>query len=65
MSQSIKLFQLIGLNEGDADELVDAWSMTMRVYKREGRAQICTRDYRTDRVNVNIENGIVHDAHYG
>ena len=49
----------VGLDFNDACEfaLVDGWHI--RCVKRDGEYTIVTRDYRTDRLNVEVEGGVV------
>ena len=55
----------VGMMEDEA--MVEAMNdgYTVRVTRRDGNAFPVTRDYRTDRVNFNIENNIVVAASVG
>ena len=57
--------ELIGMAEADAIECVDEAGLTWRVTEQDGEMFAVTMDYRIERVNVKIENGIVTDAYSG
>lgn len=38
---------------------------TFRITKRNGHALICTRDHNPNRVNVEVDGGVVTAAYYG
>lgn len=50
---------LIGLSVDDASEAAAARGFTIRVTKLDGQDLMVTMDYRTDRVNVEVANGVV------
>ncbi len=50
---------LVGLSETDAEAAAIAQGWTLRVVERDGQGQSVTDDYRTDRVNVVITDGVV------
>jgi len=58
-------FCLIGMSEEEARKRVNDESMLFRVAERDGTRQGRTIDWRTDRVTVAVENGIVQRAHIG
>lgn len=51
--------------KADAISYIESFKMTYRVIKEDNKKQICTRDYRLDRLNLTIENGKVISATYG
>lgn len=57
--------KIIGMRYNDACAEADKSGFSLRVYKMDGRHRICTRDYRTDRINVNVEDGKIVDTHVG
>ena len=57
--------ELIGMAEAEAIECVDEAGLIWRVYEQDGEMFALTMDYRVERVNVKIENGIVTDAYSG
>lgn len=52
---------VIGLEESKARKYCSKNGWHMRVVKRDGNYTVCTRDYRTDRLNVIVENDVVSD----
>lgn len=57
--------QLLGKKYEDVvDELTEK-GYTVRITVKEGKRRACTRDYRLDRVNVEIEGGFVTAAYIG
>ena len=57
--------EVVGLTYEAALKLTDERKLSMRIYRMDGHARICTRDLKVNRVNVNVENGFVVDAHLG
>ena len=57
--------RLIGLMEQEVAYLTKAYGLSYRVTKKDGKAFIITRDYKTDRVNLEFENGKVIRATIG
>ena len=57
--------EIIGYSFEEALVLLEKFHKKIRVTKRDGKNNIVTRDYRIDRVNLNIENNIVISAHVG
>jgi hypothetical protein len=51
-----KYNEFIGKTLKEASELTD---LQLRVTRRDGNACICTQDLNFDRLNVEIENGII------
>lgn len=56
---TIELMLIVGMTENDARQFLATQGFKMRVSKRDGKALMGTRDARPDRINVEIENGIV------
>ena len=56
---------LIGMAVAEAMQCVEDAGLTWRVYEEDGEMFALTMDYRVERVNVKIENGIVTDAYAG
>jgi len=59
------LDELNGLDETDASAIVTDQGLTVRIVARDGEYYAVTKDYRTDRVNFSIENGVVVKATVG
>jgi hypothetical protein len=53
------------LSESDAEAAAGELGLTVRVVARDGEFFAVTKDYRTDRVNFVIENGVVIKASIG
>jgi hypothetical protein len=51
--------EVIGLDEVDAKRAFTEAGWSMRVTRRDGQGCVCTRDYRLDRVNVEVTAGVV------
>lgn len=56
---------LIGLSEQSASEGAELFGYSVRVTERDGEAFAVTLDYRTDRINVVITDGVVTSASIG
>lgn len=62
---------LIGLSEVDAGARVATWSdkmhqpLCVRIVNRGGAPSICTQDYRLDRINLTLRDGVVTKATLG
>lgn len=56
---------LVGKSEQDAQDATEKAGYTFRVIEREGEPLPATTDYRTDRINVVIEDGDVKSASVG
>ena len=56
---------LIGMAESEANVCVEDAGLTWRVYEQDGEQFALTMDYRAERVNVKIENGVITDAYSG
>jgi hypothetical protein len=55
----------IGLSELEAIKVIESEGFTARVVARDGESLPGTMDYRLDRVNISIENGVVVSAELG
>lgn len=49
----------------EAIKLADAAKLRLRITKIDKKARIVTRDYRLDRINVEIDKGIIVHAYLG
>jgi hypothetical protein len=58
-------FCLVGMTVEEARKRTNDENMLFRVAERDGQRQGRTIDWRTDRVTVVIENGIISRAHIG
>jgi hypothetical protein len=58
-------FCLVGMTEEEARKRTNDEHMLFRVAERDGQRQGRTIDWRTDRITVAIENGVVSRAHIG
>lgn len=56
---------VVGLSELEATKVIESAGFTARVVARDGEALATTKDYRLDRVNISIENGVVVSAELG
>jgi len=62
---NLEMQDLIGLTEEQAEELIAARGMEVRIMQREDQHFIVTLELRTNRVNLYIENGVVFKANTG
>ena len=53
------------MSESDAATAAEERGLTLRVVARDGEYFAVTKDYRTDRVNLVIDNGVVVGANIG
>lgn len=56
---------LVGMKRQDAIEECFCNNIPVRISSVDGKAQILTRDYKPERLNLEIECGIVVAVHYG
>ena len=56
---------LIGMPATEAQQCAEDAGLTWRVYEEDGEQFALTMDYRADRVNVKIDDGIITDAYSG
>ena len=57
--------EAVGKEEKEAVAFLAGNGFATRIICREGNPLICTRDYRTDRINLTIENGKVKEIKIG
>lgn len=60
--------EVIGMTEAEAIsiiEIVSSEELTYRVTRRDGESYPMTMDYRLDRINLEINNGVVTKASIG
>ena len=60
--------EVIGMSEAEAIETIagiSSESLTPRIVRRDDESFIVTMDYRLDRINLEIDNGIVTQASIG
>lgn len=60
-----KTLPIIQEREADAKRIIERESLVWRVTKRDGVALLATRDYREDRINLEIEDGVVVGSYIG
>lgn len=65
MSDSMKHPHIIGFTEAEAKVAVETAGLVMRISSRDGNHLVLTRDYRTDRLNVDLVDGKVKRAWIG
>ena len=65
MEQNIFIHKLIGLTTEYAIQLIKDNNFTSRIVYEDGEHFIITMDLRFDRINLEIEEGIVVSAHFG
>lgn len=56
---------LVGLTKEEAEEAAAEAGYTVRVTSEDGQMFPMTMDYRTDRINIEVENGVVTRAFVG
>lgn len=56
---------IVGMSEGQAHVVAYKEGCVVRITRRDGIDYPATRDYRADRVNFNVDNGIVVCASVG
>ena len=56
---------LVGLEKEEAIEIIELNSLLFRVTQVDGNPLAVTSDYRTDRINLQLENGYVASANIG
>ena len=57
--------EYIGKDEKIAMDRAKNKGFVIRITERDGKADMLTMDYRSDRINFKISNGIVIDAYGG
>lgn len=56
---------LVGMDRQAAIEILESSAIAYRVTQVDDTYMLCTQDYRPDRVNLKIVNGVVDDAYHG
>jgi len=59
MSKSTNIFEVVGKKVDDAKTFLEAAGYLLRVVREDGQDFGVTLDYNTDRVNVQVNHGIV------
>lgn len=59
------LQKLIGKEEKEAIKLIEDNNYKSRIVSRDGNHYIVTKDYKTDRINLDIDLGVVTYASFG
>jgi len=66
MSDKDILFEYLkGKTYKEAQEICKEAKFTLRVVKEDGNYKIVTRDYRLDRINLELENNIITKVYIG
>lgn len=70
MNNQVQLTQefaatLLGMNVVEAEALAKSQGFMSRIVERDGESFMITMDYRTNRVNLIVENDIITKAHVG
>jgi hypothetical protein len=63
--KKLELEYLIGKNKYDAQKIVENYGYSFRITSENGNHYMITCDFRTDRVNVKIENDIITEVYLG
>lgn len=54
-----------GLSFDQALDLASEYNCSLRIFREDGRDKVLSRDYRTDRVNIELEDHRVIRAYLG
>ena len=65
MKDTMDIKVLIGKQVDEAALLIRENDFTPRITKLDGKPMLVTRDFKTNRVNLNVENGSVIEATIG
>lgn len=65
MISEVRASQLVSMSELEAEVCADANSWIYRIGERDGKGFILTKDYRTNRVTVSIESGLITKVSVG
>jgi hypothetical protein len=57
--------QLVGLNLHEANELAARSRCQLREVRRDGKGSVITADWRSNRINIETENGVVVETSVG
>lgn len=63
--ENFKIVDILGKSEKEAREMAHEAGYTTRVVRENGILHPTTRDYRTNRINLSIQNGMVYQADVG
>lgn len=63
--KKLELEYLIGKNKLDAQKIVEYYGYSFRIISENGNNYMITCDFRTDRVNVKIENDSIVEVYLG
>lgn len=61
----VHIGEVIGKGEKEAVSFLNGNGFSTRITCRDGNYFICTRDFRTDRINLTIEDGKVKEIKIG
>lgn len=64
-TEEFNLDKVKNQEKSEAVKYLEQFKMTYRILKEDDKMHISTRDYRLDRLNLTIQNGIVISATYG
>lgn len=56
---------IVGLTEQMATQVIEENGFRARLTERDGNYFIVTRDFRTDRINLKVKDGLVYNASIG
>jgi hypothetical protein len=65
IGEELDLSKLIGMSKNKVQDICTERGFSIRVTSEDGNPYIITHDFRIDRVNLSIENGIVVKANFG
>lgn len=63
--ENFKIVDILGKSEKEAREKAHEAGYTTRIVSENGKFFPVTRDYRTDRINLYIQSGMVYQADVG
>jgi len=64
-SPMLETDRLVGMPEEDAIKLIETKQLCARVVSRDGEVFVVTADFRSDRINLDIAEGLVTQAKLG
>jgi len=56
---------VVGMNVNDLKDFCGEYMIDVRYVKVDGQSRVVTRDYKTERLNVEVEDGEIVRAYYG
>lgn len=59
------LEHLIGMQEMEAERVINSWGFYSRVVRRNGHSYLITKDYDIKRINLEIDFGLVIQSYVG